>query len=363
MWSPKDVVNHPLYVVCCVSNPVRYKSRYELYRKFQAHIRQSGAILITVEAALGDREFALEEHAPAGSVTHSGLHKSFGPPHVPPAAAMPHSRLKQDYIKVRVRDNQELWLKENLLNIGAQHLPPDAKYVAFVDADVTFARPDFVSETLHALQHFDVVQMFSTAVDMSPTYEPLQMHRSFGYNLMHGDAIPTGKSYQGRANGVISWHPGFAWAWRTESLSKVGGLMDRAITGPADHHTAWALVGQVDKTIHGDASAAYKQYVHRWQDAAAQLKGNVGHIDGTILHHWHGRKVARGYETRWKVLIDSAYDPYTDVRPDINGVLQLCGNKPKLRDELRRYFRSRNEDGIDVPDNDHRLVGPKPGWP
>jgi hypothetical protein len=38
----------------------------------------------------------------------------------------------------------------------------------------------------------------------------------------------------------------------------------------------------------------------------------------------------------------------TGVSYDSQGVLQLTGNKPRLRDDLRTYFVSRNEDMIDM---------------
>ena len=75
-----------LYVVTAVSNPARYASRYRLYRAFEKHIKDGGAILTTVEMAYGDRPF---------EVTSS-----------------------DDHQHVQVRGRQELWYKENLLKIG-----------------------------------------------------------------------------------------------------------------------------------------------------------------------------------------------------------------------------------------------------
>lgn len=126
--------NDVLYVVTAISNPSRYLSRYRHYREFEKHIHDSGAILYTAEAALGDREFEVTSDS------------------------NPH------HIQVRGGELSTLWLKENLLNIGTSRLPPEARYVAFVDADVAFARSNWAQETLHALQHHAVVQMYSTVV-------------------------------------------------------------------------------------------------------------------------------------------------------------------------------------------------------
>jgi glycogen phosphorylase len=42
--------------------------------------------------------------------------------------------------------------------------------------------------------------------------------------------------------------------------------------------------------------------------------------------------------------------PSTLIRPSLigQGVLQLTGSKPKLRDDLRAYFSARNEDTVDM---------------
>ena len=106
-----------LYVVTAVSNPARYASRYRLYRAFEKHIKDCGAILTTVEMAYGDRPFEVTKPDEARHV--------------------------------QVRGRQELWYKENLLNIGIARLPACAKYIAIVDADLVFTRPDWAQETLH----------------------------------------------------------------------------------------------------------------------------------------------------------------------------------------------------------------------
>lgn len=370
MYIPKDVVDEPLYVVFAIFNPVRFKSRWKLYRDALFMARNSGAICLTVEATFGEREAALEDHAypwrpDANGVQFEQHYKSFGPSPVNPSATLPPSRLKQDYLKVQVGQQQEIWLKENLQNYAVQHLPPDAKYIAFLDADISFARPDWVSETLHALQHFDVVQMFSTAIDLSPKYEPFMAHKSFGYNHING--IPSAEGspayyYVPQGGGkLVHWHPGFAWAWRKSALDNVGGLIDWGVTGANDHHMAKCLIGRGAESYAAGVSEKYKEKILAWQEQALySLKMNIGYIDGTLLHYWHGRKVSRGYESRWQILVKNNYDPYTDIRRDMHGIYVLTDKKPALRDDLRKYFRSRQEDDIHFPLEDDRLLGPAP---
>jgi hypothetical protein len=94
-----------------------------------------------------------------------------------------------------------------------------------------------------------------------------------------------------------------------------------------------------------------------WQDRAAKLRKNIGYMSGMLLHYWHGKKKDRGYKSRWQILIDYMYDPEFDIKRDWQGLWQLNENKPGLRDEIRKYFRERNEDSID-PDEGTKLCRP-----
>lgn len=52
----------------------------------------------------------------------------------------------------------------------------------------------------------------------------------------------------------------------------------------------------------------------------------------------------RGYGERDNILREEQFDPYTDIFPDGQGVLQLTPHKPRLRQRLQEYFRTRCED-------------------
>lgn len=362
MHYPKDNVVQPLYVITPLFNPQRYKRRWKLYTDFQKHVRDAGAVLLTVECSFGERTSAEDEWAvPSPLPTEEPTFTSHGPTPVPLAAKLPPNRLKQDYIKVRANHEQEIWTKEVLLNIALQHLPPDWRYVAWIDADVLFARPDWVSETLHALQHYHVVQMFSVALDLSPRYEPIAAHHSFVHSWQQGLTPPSDPGYYyggapGHQQQLNRWHTGYAWAARREALDLLGGFMDFPILGAADHHMAKALIGRGQESVHRHMHPNYLAGVMAWQDRAEKhIKRNVGCVDGTLLHYWHGSKVNRRYVDRWKILVDNAFDPQVDIYKDTRGIYKLTGNKPRLRDQIRAYFRQRNEDGIDMLPGDDKL--------
>lgn len=324
----RDHIDAQLHVITCCFNPVRYQSRWDLYANFEKHITDAGAQLHVIEAAFGERAHV-----------------------IPPTT---NSSGRVHHIPVRVDHLQEIWLKENLLNLALQRIPESAKYIAFVDADTLFTRPDIVEETIHQLQHFHVVQMFSDAIDLNPHFEPQQnvRQRSHMWCHVHGEL---GEDCYGRPSAKVSVnggriyrHPGFAWAWRREALNHVGGLMDHVLMGSADWHMAWALIGRVEETLSRQLSDPYKRRCRLWERRAMEhIKMNVGYVDGTILHHWHGKKRDRGYASRWSIMAKHGFDPDMDLKTDWQGVIRLTDTKPGLRDDIRAYMRARNEDSVD----------------
>ncbi len=295
----------PLHVVTAIANPIRWQSRTRLYRHFEEHMLDSGVRLTVVECAYGDRphEFADNPH-----ITH-----------------------------VPVRARSLLWTKENLLNIGLSRLPQDWRHAAWIDADITFRRPDWATETVHALQQYDIVQAWSDCYDLGPNDEHLQVHRSFCRLAHEGAPI--------KSNNYTFAHPGYAWAATRRALTLLGGLIETATLGAGDHHMALALLGRVRESVPGGISDGYLRPLLRWQDRASQhIAGNIGYVPGSIEHDWHGAKAKRAYVDRWLTLLRNHFDPETDLIRNTWGVLELAGNKPQLRMDIDRYFRTRDED-------------------
>jgi hypothetical protein len=321
-----------LHVITIISNPIRYRARYELYRAFEKHMEESGAILYTVEMAFGDRHFEITQP---------------GNPH-----------------HIQLRSRTELWHKENMINIGISRLPLDVKYIAWIDADIIFTRPDWCQETLHQLQHYKIIQLFSHAQDVGPRYEPLPGGQFDGFVYSYNNNIPlpyTDKFmyYPYKAGGIakggdmMKWHSGYAWAARREAIDELGGLVDWAILGSSDHNMAAALVGKVKYTVHGDVHPVFMNMMLEWERKAQKyIRRNLGYVDGLILHNWHGKKKDRGYVSRWKILVDNQFNPQLDIKKDWQGLFQLEDHGDmrsiKLRDDIRKYFRERSEDSIDL---------------
>jgi hypothetical protein len=302
-----------LHVVTCVSNPLRWKSRIKLYRDFEHHMLESGVVLTVVECVLGERPFELNTNP---LVNHVG-----------------------------VRHHTFTFNKECLLNIGIQSVvrrDPDAKYIATLDADITFRNRGWASETVQALQRFEVVQPWVDCYDLGPNGEHLELHKSFCNLWQNQRPIVQGPNAK---NGPYQFgHPGYAWAWRRSALAAVGMLPDSAVLGAADHHMALGLIGRVMESIPSNLTPGYIQPLVQWQKRAAHLGMNIGCVPGTVEHGFHGSKVKRRYVERWDILHKWDFDPRSDLITNEYGVVELAGNKPGLRMDVERYFAERDED-------------------
>jgi hypothetical protein len=110
---PKYDLNH-FGVITVLFNPIKYKSRYELYHKFDEHMTRSGVTLLTVECIFE-------------SPGELGL----------PSQKFEVTR-KNDPRHLQITAPSVIWLKENLINIAVKKLPSYVEYVAWLDADIEF---------------------------------------------------------------------------------------------------------------------------------------------------------------------------------------------------------------------------------
>jgi hypothetical protein len=307
-----------LHVVTCVSNPLQWRTRYDLARRAISSWLHAPEVQITlVEAAHGSRAFALAD-------------------------------LACDRVRfVGVRSTTLAWSKENLLNIGISRLPVGAEKIGTFDADVLFRRPHWAGATLAALDLYPVVQPWDTAYDLGPNDEHIQTHKSFASVWHSGQPVVAnqGKFWKFNGGAYEYPHPGYAWAWKRGTLDRVGGLFDLGGMGSGDHHMALGLIGRPEVSLPGGVSAGYRNAVISWSArAASEINGKLGFAHGTIEHPFHGRKGDRGYESRWNMFLAHGFDPVSDLKRNSDGVVEFAGNKPDLERAFDRYLRSREED-------------------
>lgn len=257
---------------------------------------------------------------------------------------------------LQLRTNDELWHKENALNLLAQRLPPTAKYIAWCDSDVHFkSKPlEWALEAIHALQHHQVIQLWDKALDLDIHGNPMHVHRGFVSSWRAG--LPFSRQYGG-------WHPGYGWAYTRDAWNQLGGLFEYGILGAGDDHMAKMLIGRpVTDTVPTNLHPNYALLVDVWRENAKGIKLDLGYLPLTIEHYYHGSKADRKYWGRWEILKacpeqkctganckskdkhQEPFDPIRDLKRDIQGLWQLTDVKLHVRDGIRAYMRGRDED-------------------
>lgn len=354
-----DHVREPLYAVVPYFNPWRWKTREKHTARAIKHFIDSGAVVVLVEAAFNRRAFAFADSGLDGTAANCGV---LGSDH----------RFKHKYIGLRTKD--ELWIKENLINIGVSQLPHDWQQVCWLDSDIHFVRPNWVGECIHKLQHYAFLQMFSHARDLAPNYEVLPESyphadgdgfvRAWINGTLTGEARPhhLHKRARQRKQSLLQpytypypprvW-PGLAWAATRTAWDDVGGLMDFAVWGGADYHMAHALIEKTEGMMRNDLHRNYKKLVNQWyQRCRTHIRQNVGVMEGSVFHSWHGRKTDRGYNSKHALLAKIGFDPPRHLKRDFQGIWQLNDDRStayvQLRDMMRRIASDRDEDSSDT---------------
>jgi hypothetical protein len=362
----RDKVAEPLYTVVPYFNPWRHKSRVKHTQRAIKHFHDSGAVIVLVEAGFNRRDLVFADSGLDQMLSECGI----------------HGEHRHKYIGLHTKD--ELWLKENLINVGVQSLPHDWQQVCWLDSDVVFARPNWVGECIHKLQHYCFLQCFSQARDLGPNYEmlPQDYPHANGTGFVRawqdgvlktklspeiladlkaigGDLEKLEEDFAKLERDLNGYHyppcifPGLAWACTRKAWEDVGGLLDIAIWGGGDHHMAWALVENPDKMMRNDLHRNYKKIVMQWYERCrTHIRRNVGVMEGTIFHNWHGRKTDRGYNTKHALLSKFGFDPLRHLKRDHQNLWQLHDDRStafvQLRDMMRRIAKDRNEDSIDT---------------
>jgi len=203
-----------------------------------------------------------------------------------------------------------LWHKETLLNKIIKDLPPEFKYVFWVDADVLFTNKNWLTDGVKQLQVNNIIQPFEFCIhleqdEIKPNFDVnlaktvvdkprigTKIWRSFcaTYNQSRNDHISL--------NYDIHGHVGFAWASHREILECVP-LYDRALIGGADHVIAHASAGQIPHPCVTKAFTDNLDYINEWSEAFYYLvQGKIGYVKGDLYHLWHGDINKRQYLKR-----------------------------------------------------------------
>jgi hypothetical protein len=322
-----------LCAVTSLFNPAQYETRYEAYDRLDKHIKSFGIQLITVELVFNDQNFRIT--------------KPNNPYHI------------------RLRTNDILWYKENILNIGINNVPDECEDIAWLDLEVEFLNPNWVEDTTNALKKYKVVQLFDVVQISGPNSELIEAHAGYGWCYATNSTYKLNDTYDELKQKYIEISDyfrslkrgpycttGYAWAARKSALKAIGGLFDKGILGDGDKLNAKSFTGELFQT---NTSFKYEgeHFVNELKSfsnhAFKKINGSVGYVSGLLNHLYHGSRKDRNYLTRRDILNSFPYEPKKHLYYDKKGLLHFVD---KYRDiyikPIMGYFMSRNEDNKDV---------------
>jgi hypothetical protein len=256
---------------------------------------------------------------------------------------------------LQLRGQSVLWQKERLLNVALKHLPSNCKTVAWIDCDVIFVDEGWSEKACEQLDRFPLVQLFTDLYDLGEEVDPaavdLQRERVVGRSI--GAALARGPMSSGGGDGKsprLHGGPlmGLAWAGRREVL-EAAGFYDACIVGGGVRAMASAALAQHEDVerylklkMNPRQEEHYRPWAERWWGL---IEGNLGYLETSLLHLWHGDIVNRGYTSRHEQLARFGFDPFHDLALDDSGCWRWNTAKPEMHQFVKDYFSSRREDG------------------
>lgn len=284
-------------------NPAGYKSRLRNHQIYCDHMKNHN--LVVVEMAFGDEPFVLSD-------------------------------------AIHLRGNSILWPKERMMNVALSMLPPECKYIAWIDGDVLIY-DDWIDMAVKKFENgADILQLFDQVKHLPPGHD----HYSGQDILTERGLVHQAKNYPDfislrKQNKLLYATTGFAWAAKRELFKN--GFYDKHILGANDNIIIDSCLNTFELHHYYKTSQGTPILEDMMEWSAKFGKHKADYLPITIYHLYHGEKKDRGYLTREDILKKHHYDPKTDIVLK-NNVYEWNSNKPDLHLDVKNYFYSRKED-------------------
>ncbi len=259
-------------------------------------------------------------------------------------------------IVVQICCDSIMWHKERLLNVALKCLPKNIKYVTWLDCDIIFKENNWVQLIMQKLEKQPLVQVFNSFYDLQKddllyfSYANTSTIEPTGYSIAYLNTAANYDTSYFIPNSTFLIRKnnfGLGWAAHTDILLK-HGFYDAMIIGNGDMALAFAAWGRFEDFIlvmHLNKywAAHYLEWAIPFFES---VRGNVGFVNTTLFHLWHGDIKNRKYYERQKDFSFFNFNPYTDIVINNNGSWSWSTNNKKLISYVGDYFSIRNEDGL-----------------
>ncbi len=297
-------------IVCCFFNPHQSIRMLENFKRFYSGLDRYRKLLNVVECVFGDRDSQLHGHIRNTKVVHA---------------------------------NSIMWQKERLLNIGIYDVIDSADAVIWIDTDLLFEKSNWVHLVDKTLEKTDVLQPFSSVVEMNACGERVLRSHSFSKLVSEDQTLVHGKFHE-------HGHTGYCWAMRSSYL-KCSGLFDACILGGADHVMAHAFSGSLDShclsPLLGENTSLSSLY-SKWANSLLGGKKalQMGSVNQLVEHLAHGSQQGRMYLGRNRLLTQSGFCPLKDIEKNQDGCWEWKKHGLASKELANNYFLNRKEDEL-----------------
>ena len=243
---------------------------------------------------------------------------------------------------VQLKTKSIMHLKENLINIGVSKLPPDWKYVAWIDSGTELLNPQWNQDAIKVLRKQNIVQLFDEYVVVDGKGKVLNEKAGFvKRNVVRTLRRPSDTKLiatmagenSTRSNGGLKsfvdlalckgigdneGQPGVAWATTHKTWELLDGLLEAAIGGGGEIYMAYSLIGQLKRCGLPILSAKYKQKILEWDSRAAVIvQSYVGFVKGVARKNKDDEETDESIINGEKILNENSFDPYKDLKRNL----------------------------------------------
>ena len=271
-------------------NPSGYQRPVENHRRFKEAWKSSGVPLYTVECRMPGQPWQIED----------------------------------DGFVFRCESEQQLWVKEAVMNYGAAHLDPKFEIIITVDCDLIWDHFDWLNDLPERMASTPFIHPWSVLRDTNEKGEVVS--EKAGTGLIRRESAPGGAH-------VLS-----------SEFFRLGGYFDLFLVGGGDTAFWYGVTGKTgdrycqnirDRSVSMfDAFESWCRKAHRF------FRGEFSYCNVAVTHLWHGNRENRRYIDRQDILRGFNV---RSVRRNEYGIPQI--QDPEIARRINEYFHGRQEDG------------------
>jgi hypothetical protein len=299
-----------LGIVCCYFNPCNYLSKFLNYIKFIDYFAKFDVDVLTVESYEDTSQYRINQYS--------------------------------DNI-ISIKSDSVFWQKENLLNIGIDHLHKNEyEYIMWIDADIEFVDDNWPDLMIKSVEAYGISQIFRYAT-RKIDHKKYTTSKSACYYTENTDPTNDTKTLLKREG-----EPGYGYCYHRSFFDK-HRLFDKAIMGTGDflnliglfHTEQFNKLMSTDRFFTGITTDFLNCFCD-WSASVSSWGEYVGYANVDINVSYHGRVQDRQYINRESILKKFKFMPSNDLQETNSGLYKLTNQV--IETEIKKYFISRDED-------------------